>query len=102
MAEVLGDLLDYCTLIWVDDIFQYAKDFQGLLKNLPVMFSRIKDRNVYLNPTKSVLCSSSVTWCGRRIDSIGVNFDDTLVQGLIDFERPKSAQQLQHFIGACK
>jgi hypothetical protein len=53
------------------------------------MFSRIKDKNFYLNPTKSVLCSSSVTWCGRQINSTGVKFDDTLVQGLIDLERPK-------------
>jgi hypothetical protein len=61
----------------------------------------VKANNVTLNPLKSILCSTSVTWCGRRIDSQGVQFDDSLVQGLIDLERPLNAQQLQQFIGAC-
>jgi hypothetical protein len=102
MSEVLGNLLEYCVLLWVDDVFQYASCFNDLLTNLRTWFSRVKAKNVTLNPLKSILCSISVTWCGRKIDSQGVAFDDSLVQGLVDLLRPLNAQQLQKFIGACK
>jgi hypothetical protein len=101
MTEVLGDLLEYCTLLWVDDVFQYARSFEALLSNLEIMFTRLKTKNIVLNPEKSTLCSTSVTWCGRRIDSTGVVFDDNLIRGLLKLERPVNAQQLQQFIGAC-
>jgi hypothetical protein len=101
MQEVLGDLLNRCALLWVDDVFQYASSFSDLMKNLKKMFSRMREKNVSLSPLKSTLCSTSVTWCGRKIDASGVKFDDKLIQGLLDLERPKTAQQLQQFICAC-
>jgi hypothetical protein len=61
----------------------------------------MREKNVSLSPLKSTLCSTSVTWCGRKIDASGVKFDDKLIQGLVDLERPKTAQQLQQFICAC-
>jgi hypothetical protein len=30
MQENLGDLLDYCVLLWVDDVFHYASTFSDL------------------------------------------------------------------------
>jgi hypothetical protein len=55
MGEILGDLLDSCTLIWVDNIFQYSKTFTDLLANLKRcslvflrrMFSLIQRRVLY-------------------------------------------------------
>jgi hypothetical protein len=91
MSEVLENLLEYCVLLWVDDVFHYASYFNDLLTNLRTLFSRVKSNNVLL------LSPTSVTWCGRKIDSQGVQFDDTLVQDLIELECPVNAQNLQQF-----
>jgi hypothetical protein len=88
MSEVLGNLLEYCVLLWVDDVFQYASCFNDLLTNLRTLFSRVKAKGVTLNSLKSTLCSISVTWCGRKVDSQGLKLDDSLVQGLIGLQRP--------------
>jgi hypothetical protein len=101
MREVLGDLLRKCCSVWIDDVLQYAKDYNGLIENLERIFEALQDRNVYINPEKTELCTKSVTWCFRVIDEFGVTFDESMVAGLMEIRRPENAQELQKFICAC-
>ena len=59
------------------------------------------ERNVFLNPDKSQLCSRSVVWCGRRISAEGVTFDEKMVEGLMKMDKPINGQQLQQFVCGC-
>jgi hypothetical protein len=89
MREVLGDLLRRCCSVWIDDILQYAKNSDGLIHNLEMIFEALKEHNVYMNPEKTQLCTKSVTWCGRIIDEYGVKFDDSMIAGLMEIRKPE-------------
>jgi hypothetical protein len=100
MSEILGDLLQVCILLWVDDLLQYCRDFGELLSNLEKVFVTMILHNAYLSPVKPQLCAAKVKWCGRIISGAGVTFDDQMVDGLTSLAPPQNAADLQRFICA--
>jgi hypothetical protein len=83
--------------VWVDDLLHYSGTFENFIEGLEKVFIRLVEKNIYLSPEKSQLCSESVTWWGRIISKEGISFDDTYIQGLVDMAIPRTAQELQQF-----
>ena len=53
ILEVLGNVIYTCMLIWIDDLFVYAKDFKEVLQVLDKIFERLEKFNVKLTLVRS-------------------------------------------------
>ena len=56
MERVFAGLTYLILLIYLDDIIVYSKTFKEHLENLKVVFERLKNANLKLNPTCAICC----------------------------------------------
>ncbi len=61
-------------LIWLYDMFGYAKNAEILIEILKSVLAICREKGLNLNPRKRDLISTKVQLCGRMIDSKGVTF----------------------------
>ncbi len=100
VAEILGGLLGSCCALWIDDLLIYAKSKSELVVSLGAVLTRLDRAGIKVDPTKCVLFSEKVKWCGKIFSSAGVSHDPERISGLLDMQPPQTLGQLQQFIGA--
>ena len=64
-------------LLRLDDVLIYSNSWEGYLKVLKTLFTRLKKFKVKLNLEKSEILKTKVTWCGRTISPKGWKFSET-------------------------
>ena len=67
-------------IIYLDDIVCHSKTFSDQLKNLEIVFKRLSDANLKLNPKKCVLFQKEVTFLGHVINENGVGTDPVKIE----------------------
>ena len=55
MEKVLEGILNKICLVYLDDVIIFGKDFNEMLKNLRLVFQRLKLSNLKVNPKKCFL-----------------------------------------------
>ncbi|KAG3097848.1 hypothetical protein PI124_g16272 [Phytophthora idaei] len=75
MNDILMDLLFRSVLVWIDDVFPYARSAGDFLENLENFFSILRQRKLKLNAKEVKLFAKRVKWCGKLIDGEGVEHD---------------------------
>ena len=89
---------DRC-LVYIDDILVYGKTFEATLENLRAVFARIKDSGLKLKPSKCSLFQKEVHFLGYVVSRDGVSCDETKVDAVRNWERPKSVKEVRSFLG---
>ncbi|CAH2088151.1 unnamed protein product [Euphydryas editha] len=84
---------------YVDDILVFSKDETEHSEHLRVLFQRLGDYGVTINPAKCTLGVSEVTFLGCCINAEGTRPPEERIQALRDFPPTKSVQGLRRFSG---
>lgn len=90
--------LDFC-FPYVDDILVYSKDEACHVEHLRILFKRLQDYGVVVNPTKCVLGVNELVFLGFHISSEGTRPPQDRIQALLDFTPPKTVQGMRRFLG---
>ena len=77
---IFAGLLWSMVIIYLDDIICHSKTFSDQLKNLEIVFKRLSDANLKLNPKKCVLFQKEVTFLGHVINKNGVGTDPVKIE----------------------
>lgn len=83
----------------VDDVLIYGKSKEEHDKNLRAMLQRSRERGVKLNPDKSIICATEVSYFGHLISKDGVKPDPAKIRAVRDMKPPKDKGELETILG---
>jgi hypothetical protein len=96
---VLAGLIHVNCEVYIDDIIIYGNTKEEYLRNLKLVFQRLRKYKLTANPTKTRLGLDSVQYVGHIIDSEGCSFSRDRLDDLIAFETPVTKGDLKSFLG---
>nr|VZI12705.1 unnamed protein product [Spirometra erinaceieuropaei] len=87
---------------YIDDLFVASRNAEEHKKHLALVFDRLDQFGVVINPSKCVLGVPSLDFLGHHIDAQGLRPLSSKVEAIRDFPPPTSKRQLQRFLGMLK
>ena len=99
MNKVLHGLDWKICLIYIDDIIIFSSTFQEHLHHLALVFSRLREANLKLKPSKCKFASHSVDFLGFVVSSDGISPNPDKIEAVRSFPVPTSVKELRSFLG---
>ncbi|KAK9885262.1 hypothetical protein WA026_010760 [Henosepilachna vigintioctopunctata] len=90
--------LNFC-YAYIDDILIASTSLQEHQTHLEILFQRLKDYGIVLNPSKCVFGQPSVKFLGYLVSSNGTQPLPEKVEAIRNFPKPDNAKQLRRFLG---
>lgn len=84
---------------YIDDLLVASPNEQEHLTHLEVLFNRLKDNGLVVNPTKCKFGCSQIEFLGHEINVQGASPLPSKVQAILDFAPPSTIKGLQEFVG---
>ena len=99
MQTSMNDLVFKIALVYLDDILVYARDFEGHLHRLSVIFDRLRQLGLKLNPEKCRFGADSVNYLGHVISANGIATEEEKVRAVKEWKVPNTIRELRAFLG---
>jgi len=99
MADVLAGLLYYICELYLDDLIAYADTFEEYLERLEIIFQRLRERGITVNPEKAKFLMNEVEYLGYLLSKEGIEFSKEKKDKALSFELPKTFKLLKRFMG---
>ena len=77
----------------------FGKSFDEALKNLTLVFERLRQAGLRLKPSKCSLFQSSIKFLGHIVSSEGVSCDPDKISCVRDWETPRCVTEVRSFVG---
>jgi hypothetical protein len=85
--------------VYIDDFIVWADSEDELITRLTMIFERLIEKNLYLNPKKCRFGMDEVVYCGHVINKDGVTFRKERIDEVADMATPKTHGALKSFLG---
>ena len=99
MTKVLAGIIQIICELYLDDLILHAQTIQELITNFRKVLERFRDYNIYINPDKCKLGVSEVTYVGHTINSEGIHFSRSKIEGIMNIPLPNTQGGLKSFLG---
>ncbi len=90
--------LDFC-YTYIDDLLIASVTKEEHLQHLRLVFERLSQQGVFINPLKCVFGVDELDFLGHHIDCDGIIPLQDKVQAVREFPQPQSQRQLRQFVG---
>jgi hypothetical protein len=99
----LSNLLDQelqtnLCLLYQDDLLIFSRNWDRHLSLLQEILGKYDQANLRLNPTKSQLASSEVTYLGHTFDQNGVRISDSRAKVISEWPLPRNSRDVRSFL----
>ncbi|BHF59593.1 hypothetical protein SprV_0100255300 [Sparganum proliferum] len=84
---------------YIDDLLVACRNAEEHKEHLALVFDRLDQFGVVINPSKCVLGVPSLDFLGHHVDAQGLRPLSSKVEAIRDFPPPTSKRQLQRFLG---
>nr|VZI04021.1 unnamed protein product [Spirometra erinaceieuropaei] len=84
---------------YIDDLLVASRNAEENKEHLALVFDRLDQFGVVINPSKCVLGVPSLDFLGHHVDAQGLRHLSSKVEAIRDFPPPTSKRQLQRFLG---
>ncbi|CAC5392664.1 Retrovirus-related Pol polyprotein from transposon 297 [Mytilus coruscus] len=101
MSNVLRGLNWQFVLVYVEDILVLSRSFEEHLSHLEQVFTRLRDANLTLKPSKCVFAAKEVKYLGYIISKEGIKVDPEKTKAISTFPVPTRQKQVRSFLGMC-
>lgn len=101
MTIALSGLPADCAFLYIDDIIVIGCSVTHHLQNLKLVFDKLRQRNLKLNPAKCNFFCSDVTYLGHHISNEGIQPDKSKFSAIKDFPVPQNADDVRRFVAFC-
>ena len=98
---VFSGLIWKTLILYLDDLICFSKTFEGQLENLTIIFERLRQANLKLNPKKCYLLQKQVSFLGHLITESGVGTLPEKIQTINEWPVPRNAKQTKSFVSLC-
>ena len=76
MDSIFTDLInDLVVIVYMDDVFLFAKDLQTLETNTKKVLQRMRENDLYLKPGKFEFAKTRIEWLGMIIEEGKISMD---------------------------
>jgi hypothetical protein len=97
--EVLRDLLDDGTVVYIDDILIYSENEEEHTALVQEVLKRLKGANLCASLEKSKFHVQEVEYLGYHISSKGISMSQKKVATIQEWTAPKKVKDVQSFLG---
>src|SRR5260221_3124241 len=97
--EVLGDLMDVCTVGYLDDILVYSDSLEDHRNHVWEVLRRLRKAGLYANLKKCKFHTDTVEYLGFILSPKGLQMDPTKVSAIQDWPEPWKVRDVQAFLG---
>ena len=98
-TEIFPQQIHQILEVYLDDIITWSHTIEELIKNLQIVFSRLRQFNVTLNPEKCRFGLTEVEYVGHLINEQGITFSDNKKELVANFVQPTDIGGLKTFVG---
>lgn len=99
MEIVLKGLIGTVCMIYIDDIVVYSKNEEDHVDHLSLLFERLQQFNLRLNPAKCVFGMKEVKLLGYIVSEHGLAADPAKVAAISRMDAPRSLAEVRSFLG---
>jgi len=99
MSTVFKELGDKFLKIFIDDLNVHSESWEEHLQHLDVVFLKLREVNLKLNPSKCCFAARSVTFLGHVVSNEGTTPDLGKVDVVVHFPGPKIVTHIRSFLG---
>ena len=86
-------------LVYLDDVIVLGRSFSEHLRNLQMVFARLRDAGLKLKPAKCTLFQEEVQFLGHLVSREGVRADPANVERVATWPTPATKTEVQQFLG---
>src|SRR5260221_258208 len=97
--EVLGDLMDICTVGYLDDILVYSDSLEDHQDHIREVLRHLCTAGLYTNLKKCKFHMDTVEYLGLILSPKGLQMDLTKVSAIVDWPEPQKVWDVQAFLG---
>ncbi|KAJ4430298.1 hypothetical protein ANN_22511 [Periplaneta americana] len=83
-----------------DDLLIYSPDFESHVKQLRIVFERLADARLTVNPAKVKYATPTVSFLEHILSPYGIQIDPDRTQVIQDYPTPQDVKGIARFIGA--
>ena len=87
-------------VVYIDDIVIYGDDCDEILVRLVAVFSRLKEKGLFIKLAKTELFKDNVKMLGHIVGLEGILPNPEKVQGIKEARPPKNKSELKSFLGS--
>jgi hypothetical protein len=99
MLEVFGNLGDKFLKVFVDDLNIHNKSWEEHFQHLDIVFSKLREVNLKLNPHKCCFAAKSITFLGHVVSKDGTKLDLGNIEAILHFLELKTVTNIRSFLG---
>ena len=99
MERCMGELNLRDCLIYLDDVIIFSSTFEEHLERLDAVFSRLKQHNLKLKPSKCEFLKSEVTYLGHVVSEAGIRTDPEKTRAVKDWPVPRNIKEVRAYLG---
>src|SRR5258708_9397825 len=97
--EVLGDLMDVCTVGYLDDILVYSDSLEDHWNHVREVLQCLRKAGLYANLKKCKFHTDTMEYLGFILSPKGLQMDPTKVSAIQDWPEPWKVRDVQAFLG---
>ena len=86
-------------LVYLDDVIILGKNFNDHLQNIHLVFQRIRNAGLKLQPPKCKFFQKEVTYLGHIVTHDGISVDPIKVDKVQHWPTPQNSKDVQQFLG---
>jgi hypothetical protein len=99
MSEVFKNLGSKFLKLFVNDLNVHSESWEKHLQHLDVMFYKLREVNLKLNPNKCCFVVKSITFLGHVVNKKGTRLDPDIIGAVLHFPQPKTVINVRSFLG---
>jgi len=88
-------------LVYIDDLLLASPDVDSHLEHLRIVFSKLRQSNLKLHPSKSQFMLRELKYLGHIFNAEGIRVDPKRSAVVKDYPRPKNQKEVRMFLGLC-
>jgi len=99
MSLVFKELGDKILKVFVDNLNIHYENWEDHFQHLEVVFSKLKEVNLKLNPSKCCFVVKSITFLGHMVSNEGTKLDLGKIDAVLHFPEPKIVTNIRSLLG---
>jgi hypothetical protein len=105
LAQVLGDIVGTssdgksCIQLFFDDVCIGADSPRDMMRALKILFDRLSEFNLLIQPEKCLIGSSSCSFIGHQLTEEGISIDPSRLDALLKLRPPRCKKELRSILG---
>lgn len=101
MAIAFSGLETTTAFIYLDDVIVIGKSLSHHLKNLKTIFTKCRERNLKLNPSKCEFLKPEIIFLGHKCTKDGILPDSSKFSTIANYPIPKNTSEVVRFTAFC-